>query len=166
MASKQTDILDSAEDRIRRFGYAGFSFRDVAADVGIKSASVHYHYPTKENLAAAVAARYSNRFFGSIDEASTLSDWVDAFRLALKTDGQLCLCGVLAANRDALPCAVADEARSFFEQAIGRLTDITGDSNRAMQVLATLEGAMILAKSLNDTSAFDSATHGLISRDA
>ena len=89
MASKQTDILDAAESRIRRFGYTGFSFRDVAADVGIKSASVHYHYPTKETLAAAVAARYSSRFFGCFDDASTVADWVIAFRDALTADGVL-----------------------------------------------------------------------------
>ncbi|WP_157628311.1 helix-turn-helix domain-containing protein, partial [Ensifer sp. BR816] len=46
--------MDAAEERIRRAGYSGFSFREIAADVGVKSASVHYHFPTKERLAAAV----------------------------------------------------------------------------------------------------------------
>ena len=32
---------------MRRGGFHGFSFRDLAADVGIKSASVHYHFPIK-----------------------------------------------------------------------------------------------------------------------
>ena len=50
-------IMDAAERRIRELGYNGFSFRDIAADVGIKSASVHHHFPTKPALAAAVARR-------------------------------------------------------------------------------------------------------------
>ena len=45
-------IMDAAERRIRELGYNGFSFRDIAADVGIKSASVHHHFPTKPALAA------------------------------------------------------------------------------------------------------------------
>ena len=50
-------IMDAAERRMRIGGFNGFSFREIAADVGVKSASVHYHFPTKENLAAAVTRR-------------------------------------------------------------------------------------------------------------
>ena len=39
----------------------GFSFRELAADVGVKSSSVHYHFPTKEALAAAVIRRWAER---------------------------------------------------------------------------------------------------------
>jgi hypothetical protein len=31
--------MDLAEDHIRNAGYGGFSFRDLAAEIGIKSAS-------------------------------------------------------------------------------------------------------------------------------
>lgn len=34
-------LMDLAEARIRQAGYRGFSFRDLAAEIGIKSASVH-----------------------------------------------------------------------------------------------------------------------------
>jgi TetR/AcrR family transcriptional regulator, transcriptional repressor for nem operon len=47
-------IMDAAELRMRGGGFNGFSFREIADDVGIKSSSVHYHFPTKEKLAAAV----------------------------------------------------------------------------------------------------------------
>jgi len=50
-------LMDLAEAHIRRAGYAGFSFRDLAAEIGIKSASVHHHFPTKATMAAAVARR-------------------------------------------------------------------------------------------------------------
>lgn len=42
-------IMDAAERRMRIGGFNGFSFREIAADVGVKSSSVHYHFPTKEN---------------------------------------------------------------------------------------------------------------------
>ena len=54
MRDVKTAILDAAERRMQIGGFGGFSFREIAADVGIKSSSVHYHFPTKENLAAAV----------------------------------------------------------------------------------------------------------------
>jgi TetR/AcrR family transcriptional repressor of nem operon len=61
MTEMRNAILDAAEARIRRGGYSGFSFREIAVDVGVKSSSVHYHFPTKEMLAAAVARRYTDR---------------------------------------------------------------------------------------------------------
>jgi AcrR family transcriptional regulator len=50
--------MDLAEAHIRSAGYGGFSFRDLAAEIGIKSASVHHHFPTKATMTAAVARRY------------------------------------------------------------------------------------------------------------
>src|ERR1700727_3456870 len=46
-------IMDAAERRMRLSGFYGFSFREIASDVGVKSSSVHYPLPTKEKLAAA-----------------------------------------------------------------------------------------------------------------
>jgi len=37
-------LMDLAEAHIRNAGYAGFSFRALAAEIGIKSASVHHHF--------------------------------------------------------------------------------------------------------------------------
>ena len=61
----------------------------------------------------------------------------------------------------ASPDSVAAEARAFFEGAMAALSRITGDPTRATQILATLEGAMILAQSIEDIAVFDAATRGL-----
>ena len=55
MSGTAERLMDLAEAHIRDRGYAGFSFRDLAAEVGIKSASVHHHFPTKAKMAAVVA---------------------------------------------------------------------------------------------------------------
>ncbi|WP_254065657.1 TetR family transcriptional regulator [Acidisoma sp. L85] len=34
------------------------NFRDLAAQVGIKAASIYHHFPSKADLGAAVARRY------------------------------------------------------------------------------------------------------------
>ncbi len=60
--SKAEQILDAAERMARTGGYNAFSFREIAKEVGIKAASVHYHFPGKQDLGAAIAKRYTDRF--------------------------------------------------------------------------------------------------------
>ena len=90
-------LMDLAEAHIRSAGYAGFSFRDLAAEIGIKSASVHHHFPTKASMAAAVARRYADRFFAAVARRphETADDAVAAYRSTFKAvldrDGLMCL---------------------------------------------------------------------------
>ena len=111
--------MDLAEAHIRHAGYRGFSFRDLAAGLGIKSASVHHHFPTKATLATAVVRRYADRFLAIVasqpnetgDDA--ISAYRSAFRKALERDGRMCLCGVLGAEAGVLTPEVVQEIRSF-----------------------------------------------------
>jgi len=160
-------LMDAAERRIREFGYNGFSFRDLAADVGIKSASVHHHFPTKPVLAAAVARRYCDRFDTAVAQeqtggATAVAAWRTVFRRSLREDGRMCLCGVLGAEAGGLPPEVVVEARRFFERGVANLAAASTLGERqarqaGLQVLATLEGAMLLARALGDDDAFDQA---------
>lgn len=58
--------LDAAENRVRRFGHNGVSFRELAEDVSVKSASVQYHFPAKADLGVALVKRYRERFFKNL----------------------------------------------------------------------------------------------------
>src|SRR5690348_18159211 len=68
MSDVKTAIMDAAEQRMQLGGFGGFSFREIAADVGVKSSSVHYHFPTKEDLAAAVIRRWAEETSKHLDE--------------------------------------------------------------------------------------------------
>jgi TetR/AcrR family transcriptional repressor of nem operon len=173
MSDRRDELMDVAESHIRTSGYEGFSFREIAAIVGIKSSSVHYYFPSKADLGAAVARRYTDRFFASLpvfsqEPAKALSD---AFARAIQRDGKACLCGVLGSVSTSLPTAVGLEAKRFFELALeyllgGRKPQIVKRSDRdwAFQVVAQLEGGMILALALGDTDAFASVSRLLPSR--
>lgn len=157
-------ILDAAEARIRTAGYHGFSFRDIAADIGIKSASVHHHFPTKEALGAAVADRYTARFLGAVTTEATTGDiaaaFTAAFQRALREDGKMCLCGLLGAESAGLPPAVARGARAFFDACVGTLTDPDGGGMTradALTLLARLEGGMMLSHAMGDPGIFNAA---------
>jgi TetR/AcrR family transcriptional repressor of nem operon len=165
--------MDLAELRIRDGGYTGFSFRDLAAEVGIKSASVHHHFPTKAIMAAAVARRYGDRFLASVamrpneSARDAIGMYRSAFRAALERDGRMCLCGVLGAEAGVLSPEITAEVRSFFRRCVEDLTQRIGGpdaASRAFHVMATLEGAMILARVYGKIDAFDQATSGLGSR--
>ena len=68
MSDMKAAIMDAAERRMQTGGFGGFSFREIAVDVGIKSSSVHHHFPTKEELAAAVIRRWAEHTSESIDQ--------------------------------------------------------------------------------------------------
>jgi TetR/AcrR family transcriptional repressor of nem operon len=79
-------LMDLAEAHIRNAGYGRFSFRDLAAEIGIKSASVHHHFPTKATMAAAVARRYGDRFLAAVARRPNESagDAISVYRLAFR----------------------------------------------------------------------------------
>jgi len=149
-------LLDATERRIRQNGYHAVSFRDLADELGIKSASVHYHFRRKEDLGKAVVERYSAKFFKALDSApDPLAAYCDVFEQALKRDEAICLCGVLGAETRGLPDDVAAEVKRFFEANLAWLTDHLGDAGQAALALSALEGGMMIAQSLDDHSIFD-----------
>src|SRR3981189_1387225 len=164
-------LLDLAEARICEAGYRGFSFRDLAAEIGIKSASVHHHFPTKASMATAVAQRYADRFFAAVARRPTESadDAIAAYRSTFKAvldrDVLMCLFGVLGAEAGGLPPEIANEILSFFRRCVEDLSQRIGGPDaetRAFQIIATLEGGMMLARAYQDTAAFDQAVAGLV----
>lgn len=159
-------ILDAAEARARRGGYNAFSFRELAEDVGVKSSSIHHHFATKPVLAEALARRYADRARDRLGDAAELSaddalGRVTAlFRDALLKDDRMCLCGLFGAERDALPASVDAAVASFFRMVLDYLrTAFAGAATcpAPEAVLARLEGALILARSLRDAAVFEAA---------
>lgn len=180
-ADTEGKILDLAESLIRKNGYNGFSFRDIASGVGVKSSSVHYYFPTKADLGARVAARYTDRFMNALGDPETpaataaqqVSRLGSAFADALGQDGQMCLCGVLAAESAGLPDAVVAEARTFFDRTAAWLqTALKNGSEveepteadlekQSFAILAQLEGAMLIARVQGRPGWFDDLTSGI-----
>jgi TetR/AcrR family transcriptional repressor of nem operon len=165
-------LLNAAERRARTAGYHGFSFRDLAADVGIKSASVHYHFPTKADLAYELMERYRLRaldFLGEADGAlSALDRLVQLFRLAAH-DGEMCLCGALGAASTALPPPVQQSATGFSGALVNWLKSAPDHASALPMppeaIVALLEGALLLSVTTQDPAFFELATAPLIPKD-
>ena len=167
MGDVATSIMDAAERRMRLGGFNGFSFREIASDVGVKSSSVHYHFPTKEKLAAAVVHRYTDEVAEIIDreikaDPNPAKIWTRAFRGTLHSDERMCPCTVLGAASLDLPREVAVEVKRFFKMCLDKLIASGLAPNKSAHLLSTITGAMVLANALRDIDAYDRATSELV----
>jgi len=158
-------LIELAEDHLMRHGYNGFSFRDLAAELSVKSSAVHYHFPTKPDLIVAAVERYGQRFdawrqaVSHLSEAQQLLAYI-ALGQRVVRDGRVCALGMLQSESATLPQAVrvAVDAvyRSFLDFYSTRLSAareageavFVGESDVAAEVLGcTLIGAQHLGRS-------------------
>lgn len=170
MASHTADkILDLAEQAICTKGYSAFSFRELAAQLGIKSASVHYHFPTKADLGLAVAKRYRERYHQALmhierqhaDGLSRLRGLVDIYRQELVHNQRLTLCTALATEMQ-LPDTLKQELHAFYQTNLQWLTQAASQPQaQAIQLFSLLQGAFTGGKTLGDVEYFDAAVSGL-----
>ncbi|MEX0326860.1 MAG: TetR/AcrR family transcriptional regulator, partial [Puniceicoccaceae bacterium] len=56
----KTALLDSAQDLIQTVGINAMSYNDLSLAVGIRKASIHYHFPKKDDLVEALLQRCGN----------------------------------------------------------------------------------------------------------
>lgn len=173
MSDTREMIMAAARPVVQAHGYNGLSFRELAKAVGIKSASIHYHFPTKGDLGAALARRYwedAQAFFESVlddsmDPVMLLTRYANLFRLALENENRMCLCGFMAAEYHDLPEAVKVEVKAFTDVNVAWLTKILSSMNsfrdrgmaeeRALAIYAAISGAQLTARSRADIALFD-----------
>jgi len=169
VSDTKTAIMDAAERRMRAGGFGGFSFREIAADVGIKSSSVHYHFPTKDDLAAAVIRRWAEHTSEGIDQEfekdpDPVRVWTKTFRGTAFSDSHMCPCTVLGASSYDLPEQVAVEVKRFFKMCQDKMVAEGLTPRKASEFLSTLVGAMVVANALRDTAEYDRATNAVRQR--
>ena len=124
-------ILDIAERLVQTRGFNSFSYADVASELGVTKASLHYHFPGKAELGQALMTRYGQRFseaLARIDQdlpsaRARLEAYADLYADVLRGK-RMCMCGVLAAEYETLPTPMRDEVVRFFDENQRWLTDL------------------------------------------
>jgi TetR/AcrR family transcriptional repressor of nem operon len=165
-------LLAEAEALVRTMGYAAFSYADLSERVGIRKASIHHHFPTKEALGIALIDSYLERFVAELDELTAkpidtkakLLAYGDFFSGSLRS-GQLPLCGALAADAAYLPASMQRRVKKFFELHLAWLNEVVREGKAKMEItsnatpqrlamllLSTLQGASVVAWALKDAS--------------
>ena len=175
-------LVQAAESLMRTKGYAAFSYADLAEIVQIQKASIHYHFPKKEDLGIAIVEDYIARVrsvFDGIesddqDVMKRLEGFFKAFR-ASSDGGLLPLCGALAAEMAALPSGLQNLTHRFFDMQLLWLTSILdqgvangeipegqGTRQKAFLLLSVLEGASFINWATKERNPFDDTIIRLI----
>ncbi len=177
----RTRLMDVAEDQLRRKGAEGVSYGDLSKGIGIRTASIHYHFPAKSDLLSAVMARYGKVVLAHLEDtwrlphaAHRIEAFLDLYREALKDGSSLCLCVAYTVSQESLDPDTRGEVTQFRDAVITWLmrtfdqgrkdasVQSVGDlSSEAAAALALAEGAQIAARLRGAVHPFDQATRGL-----
>jgi len=175
-------ILDVAERLVQSRGFNGFSYADVAAELGVTKASLHYHFPGKAELGEALINRYAKRFGAALDgidaecdDARQKLDRYAQLYAGVLEDQRMCLCGMLAADYSTLGPAMRTAVVRFFDdnqawlsrvleegRAQGTLRYESTAAGEAQLIIGALEGAMLVARPYADPERFQAAARRLL----
>jgi TetR/AcrR family transcriptional repressor of nem operon len=171
-SSTSSDKILAAATRIAQArGYGGLNLRALAEQVGIKAASLYHHFPSKAELAAAVARRYAEDSAATLEALTAeagqpeecLRRYPETFRRSLENDNRICLCSFMSAEYDDLPAAVQKEVQAFADVNVAWLAQVMQTAGmqpdeaqrRARAVFAAVAGAQLMARGRADIALFD-----------
>lgn len=178
-------IRESAHDLMAESGYFGFSYADIAESVGIRKASIHYHYPSKVDLVVATLKEYRASLVhaaGDLDRNVTeplrrLKLYIDHLTACVqRNDRPICIAALLSTELPALPDEVQVEVRQHFKFLVSwvKATLKEGVSRgkihlrhsaevEAQCFIALVHGAMISSRAFSSPDLFKSITEGALS---
>jgi AcrR family transcriptional regulator len=162
-------IMDLAETFIQEKGFNGFSYAHIAKELDVENAAIHYHFPTKEQLACAVIQRYRDRFQLWINNTriKDLSpqeklDWFFSIYINTRADnGKVCLAGSLETEFNSLSPALQEQTEALTRELLDWLQATLQDGREASAfhfsgdpakksalILSSLQGALQIARAL------------------
>lgn len=160
------EILNAAEELLQRRGYNAFSYQHIAVQLGIRNAAIHYHFPAKEDLGAALVKRYRQRFREWCEEINKLENawarlqaYFQTYVDYLEAECKICPGGVLGSEFEAIPEEMRQEARLLMREIFEWLVEtlelgrsqntltFPGDArHKAVVIGAALQGSLQIAR--------------------
>jgi TetR/AcrR family transcriptional repressor of nem operon len=186
MSNRDTrrELLDLAETLVRTRGYNGFSYRDLAEQIGIKTASIHYHFPTKGDLGEALIENEREVFARNLaqldaaekDPRRRLERFIQLFQATtIGCHNRMCLGAMLAVEQETLPDAVGQAVLRLFadnEAWLAKLLEegrkkrqfgFKGSADTAARCLfSSLEGALLMARAFGDIRRYEASTRWIM----
>ncbi|MDM9380261.1 TetR/AcrR family transcriptional regulator [Chlorogloeopsis sp. ULAP01] len=165
----RTQILDAAQELIQRLGVNAISYQDISVAVGIRKASIHHHFPTKDDLIATLLDRYNAYFLRLVDNIiampipadEKLRRYCGLFEATLSSGNhdKACLCGMLGAELATLKNPLVERVAVFYRDNEERLATILNEGRdtgvfgfpgdvKAMATLifSLLEGGILIVR--------------------
>ena len=187
VATTREQIVQVASDLIRTRSYLGFSFQDVADQVGIRKPSLYHHFPSKEALGIEVLRRstlafkeWSEAKSAALPPDQALEAYFRMYRNALRAGEAVCPAGALAPGWQAIEDDLRQAVRELRNTQVHWLTGVLealeeGSSSRhassakggsgsaagkAAYVFAACQGGLLSARMTGGVGEFDNAvTH-------
>ena len=170
MSNTSDKILDIAEDLLAKRGYNAFSYKDIANEIGIKTSSIHYHFPAKTDLVKSIMLRYrmaveelletlDSKNISNEDKLNALLEVI--IHDTYKRKKRMCIGGILAIDVLQVDDVVISEVKKFFlliEKWVEKTLNESGVENskrKAQAIMASIEGTLLLARLYNDSSRLD-----------
>src|SRR5262249_7303260 len=147
------------------------SYQDISEALGLTKASIHYHFPSKADLGAAVVDSYAQRFCDALaapdqkakTSAAPLDFYVQTYLQFAQKPGPLCLCRALAGELLTLPPDMRKRVDRFFTThhawlagilergaARGEFTLPAPAAKTARLVFGALQGALLVKRTTGD----------------
>ena len=175
MADTKSKLLDAAEHLTQTRGFNGFSYLDLADEIGIKTSSIHYHFKTKADLASAMVERIHEvhgESFDAIDRdvktpEKRLLAVVEVFQAYVR-DEKFCLCGMLSVELESVSSEVRTQLQKYFDAFRAWLAkqfkemERRDAKQRALEFLSTLEGSLLIARVEGDPKIIRQAMKGFL----
>lgn len=139
MASTKDTIVQLGDELMRKKGYNAFSYADISRQIGIKNAAVHYHFPTKPDLANAIVSWHSEHFDRFVEKAASRNE-ADQLKMflnfytSIQVSGKLCVIGSFATDWNSMESEVQTEVQDFTNKVLNWLTTIL-DNGRNEELL-------------------------------
>ncbi|WP_413722993.1 TetR/AcrR family transcriptional regulator [Sodalis sp. RH23] len=178
LSPKAAEIAAHARLLLAAGGYNSFSYADISARVHISKASIHHHFPSKEELVRTVVALYREEARAGMaaldsqlaDPLAELNAYADYWITCIR-DGtsSFCICAMLAAELLTIPVRVADEVCGHFQDQSDWLASLLQNgaaqgqfhlrASAAVEAgafMATVHGAMLAARAYGNPQTFQS----------
>ena len=165
------EILDVSEEMLRSRSFNSFSYQDISQRVGIRKASIHYHFPSKGDLGLALLERFSDgvRSWAELlkdkDPLEKLDAYFEATLEMVLDDRKICAYGVLGTEFWTLPEAMQEAFKGFqrrrdrwLVQVLregreqGVFKEIGTPEDQANLIAAAVQGGLQIARSSGDAS--------------
>lgn len=170
-------ILDVAQDLIQRLGVNAMSYHHISEAVGIRKASIHHHFPTKEDLLIEVLKRYQVGFTKIVDQivnsdlspSTKLRRYMELFEATLQEGNhdKACLCGMLGAELTTIGSSSAELVKSFYKENEDKLVKILKQGveqgafkipgnikSTAKMIFSFLEGGLLIVRAQGNLKQF------------
>ena len=182
MTDTREKILDVAEELIQRVGVNAMSYKHISDVVGIRKASIHHHFPKKDDLVDELLNRCQSSYgenYSNIVETEDAAPEKLRQLAAVFRDGlvkkKLCLVGSISTDRNTLQdssCRILESninstvaifTKVFKQGRAEKSLEFTGThADAAYAFLSFLIGTQIVARAQGGEALFEQATKVVI----